>query len=713
MDDNNILSKIAQALLVDYSSVYFVDAVTRRYKWYSINTGYKALQIEPEGDDFFKNVARDAVQVVYPDDIDQVVKFLSEENLLHSIRTGAMNDITYRLVMDGKPVYHSMRLIKGVGENNDYFVIGVLNVDEKVRAEREKDAYNQIAESLANHYDTIYYVDTETDHYREFSSTDRYKSMGIPIEGEDFFAESRKNIDRVVHPEDREKVIYVHTRENTLEIMRNKSINSMSYRLIVDGNVVNVRNSMIWAKDRKHLIIGIENIDNEIEKDRTLREAERKNKVYSQVAQSLAEHYETIFYVDLENNNYLEFSSVDFYSKMDMKFSGEDFFADSKKNSDIIVHPDDRERLMEYFDKERLLKSLTKGYVQTVAYRLLLENGDVRYTRFSIVRSNDKTHAIFAVENIDEDVRKELKQKELEEERITYNQIALSLANRYVAIYYVDAETLNYTEYSCTNGAKELSVHVKGDDFFADFAEEVRTMVVPEDRSMFDISLDINKLNEIRESDDILQFSYRIFKNSAPVYMSYKAAWAADKKHFIVGISNIDYQKRRERDFIQALRSAKEQAERDGLTGVKNMTAYQRMEDSIQQAMNHGEQEPFAIVVCDVNGLKQINDTYGHKAGDDYIREACSIVCSAFQHSPVYRIGGDEFCAILKGDDFENRRSIMTMLREQMRSNNASGKVVLASGISVFDEENDKLVSQIFQRADALMYENKRQLKQG
>ena len=573
MDDKNVLSKIAQALLVDYSSVYFVDAVTRHYKWYSIDTGYKALKIEPEGDDFFKNVSRDARDVIYPEDTDLVVSFLSEDNLLRRIRTGAMNDITYRLIMNGRPVYHNMRLIKGVGEENDYFVVGVRNVDAQIQAEREKAAYNQIAESLASHYETIFYVDVETDRYQEFSSDD-------------------------------------------------------------------------------------------------------------------------------------------IYSKLDVNLSGNDFFEDTKRNTAAIVHPDDREKMLKFLSKERLGKELKKGTVQTIDYRLVMEDGSDRYTRLSIVLSNDGTHAIFGVENIDEEVKKELKQKEIEKERLTYNQIALSLANRYIAIYYIDTETLHYTEFSCANNDRELTVHVEGDDFFTDFAEEVRTKVVPEDRGMFDLSLDMNKLNEIRENDDILQFTYRIFRNSAPVYMSYKGTWASDKRHFIVGISNIDYQKRKEKEFMQALLSAKEQAERDGLTGVKNMTAYQRMEDSLQQAMNHGEQEPFAIVVCDVNGLKQINDTYGHKAGDDYIREACTIVCSSFQHSPVFRIGGDEFCAVLKGDDFDNRNMLMDGLRERMLVNNSGGGIVLASGISVFDAKSDKFVSQIFQRADALMYENKRQLKE-
>ena len=61
--------------------------------------------------------------------------------------------------------------------------------------------------------------------------------------------------------------------------------------------------------------------------------------------------------------------------------------------------------------------------------------------------------------------------------------------------------------------------------------------------------------------------------------------------------------------------------------------------------------DPFAVAVCDVNGLKAINDTLGHQAGDKLIREASMLICNTFKHSPVYRVGGDEFVVILIGQD--------------------------------------------------------------
>ncbi|MBR3316575.1 MAG: diguanylate cyclase, partial [Atopobiaceae bacterium] len=79
------------------------------------------------------------------------------------------------------------------------------------------------------------------------------------------------------------------------------------------------------------------------------------------------------------------------------------------------------------------------------------------------------------------------------------------------------------------------------------------------------------------------------------------------------------------------------------------------------QQLAEGTLSEFGLVICDVNGLKIINDTNGHQAGDEYIRQACKMVCDIFSHSPVYRIGGDEFAVILTGRDYKSREVLMQM----------------------------------------------------
>ena len=121
---------------------------------------------------------------------------------------------------------------------------------------------------------------------------------------------------------------------------------------------------------------------------------------------------------------------------------------------------------------------------------------------------------------------------------------------------------------------------------------------------------------------------------------------------------------------------------------------------------------PFGLVVCDTNNLKKINDSFGHVAGDEYIKKSAMLLCDTFVHSPVFRIGGDEFVVFLRGNDYSNKDELMKTLRARVQGNLlVKSEPILASGMAEFDPETDTLVSDIFDRADKDMYINKRELK--
>ncbi|MBR4472435.1 MAG: amino acid permease [Oscillospiraceae bacterium] len=152
-------------------------------------------------------------------------------------------------------------------------------------------------------------------------------------------------------------------------------------------------------------------------------------------------------------------------------------------------------------------------------------------------------------------------------------------------------------------------------------------------------------------------------------------------------------------------------ANTDPMTGVKSKLAYFAREKELNTLIEETRANDFSIVVCDVNGLKKINDTLGHKAGDAYICDACRMVCETFQHSPVYRVGGDEFVVILTGRDHLVRRELMTALHEKSVEHIASGGAVISGGMADFIPAEDGNVHEVFERADAQMYEEKQLLK--
>ena len=167
------------------------------------------------------------------------------------------------------------------------------------------------------------------------------------------------------------------------------------------------------------------------------------------------------------------------------------------------------------------------------------------------------------------------------------------------------------------------------------------------------------------------------------------------------------------REQLMALNTEKELARRDELTGVKNKKAYTELEKSVQGNIDNGiNYLPFALAVCDINDLKKINDSEGHVAGDEYIKACSRMICDIFDHSPVFRIGGDEFVVFLRGNDYTDREFLSEKIRSISRENTLNGEgPVVALGMSAYVSGQDKRVSDIFERADAEMYLNKKTLK--
>ena len=156
-------------------------------------------------------------------------------------------------------------------------------------------------------------------------------------------------------------------------------------------------------------------------------------------------------------------------------------------------------------------------------------------------------------------------------------------------------------------------------------------------------------------------------------------------------------------------------AYRDSMTGVRNKAAYHQIEERLREQIEE-KNAHFAVVVFDVNNLKKTNDLYGHMAGDDLIINVSHEICQTFKHSPVFRIGGDEFVAILETKDLDEYESLLEQFRnktEQKRLEDYPELVMsVACGAAVYDSDMDTCVADVFQKADYMMYQNKLSMKQ-
>ncbi|MBR5109720.1 MAG: transporter substrate-binding domain-containing protein [Clostridia bacterium] len=156
----------------------------------------------------------------------------------------------------------------------------------------------------------------------------------------------------------------------------------------------------------------------------------------------------------------------------------------------------------------------------------------------------------------------------------------------------------------------------------------------------------------------------------------------------------------------------------DALTHVRNKGGYDDYIRQLQLRLDKGEPLEMAIGVFDCDNLKAINDQHGHDKGNIYLTTACRLICKTFQHSPVFRMGGDEFTVILQNGDLKNREELVKAFEEKREEICASAEnkweeIHIALGIAVYDPEIDQSVNDTARRADKMMYENKRKAKNG
>lgn len=152
----------------------------------------------------------------------------------------------------------------------------------------------------------------------------------------------------------------------------------------------------------------------------------------------------------------------------------------------------------------------------------------------------------------------------------------------------------------------------------------------------------------------------------------------------------------------------------DSLTGVKNKHAYEDTAGYIDEQIKNGTAQ-FAVIMCDLNYLKLINDNRGHQAGDIALKKAAKLLCNAFPMSTVFRIGGDEFVVIPSVIEYARIDELLDALKAMLRKQKETSEDVLdrisfAFGTAVYDREKDSSFNDVFERADQKMYEEKKKV---
>ncbi len=442
------------------------------------------------------------------------------------------------------------------------------------------------------------------------------------------------------------------------------------------------------------------------------RRAGRKDIPVEKIAQSLSGGFEKIFYVDTYTDHFVEFNSGGKKDDLQIARSGKAFFKECEAAVNERVYTVDRNRVRQMLTKVTIMRALEDRKIFNLIFRLAAD-GEPEYYRLQAVMADGHTtrNIVIGLVNVNDTITEEEKLEEERRNSIAYSRIVEALAKDYISIYYIDTETDNFIEFSSSEEYQALNLERAGEDFFTASAENISKAVYLDDQVMVKEAFVKENLLRYLEKEGTFTMTYRLMLRDAPVYVHMKATQLYDKDHknIVIGISNVSEQIKREIENDIELRNAKEKINRDALTGVKSKYAFDEVEAKIDERIKDKKADPFAIVVCDLNGLKLVNDTRGHIAGDNYIKDSCHTICTIFRHSPVFRIGGDEFVVILKDRDYEYRELLMEKMRKY--SEECDGEMAIAVGLADYIPEQDDGIAAVFERADAAMYDNKKSLK--
>ena len=441
-----------------------------------------------------------------------------------------------------------------------------------------------------------------------------------------------------------------------------------------------------------------------------MNESKIPGTVYAHIVQTLIRAYKMLYYIDLETEEYTEYRIDEKTDTLIETKSKTNFFDRCLEIVPKHIHPDDREMYIKAINRENLLKTLERDKTFMLTFKAIVDGRETFANVKAALVPGSERYLVVGVSNVDKQTKQRKLDERLQEERIAYTRIN-ALTGDFICIYVIVPESGLYREYSATDSFREYKLPKEGEDFFAASRENGKKVVYPADLDRYLAFFTRENIMEEVARRGMFTMTYRLIISGKPTYVRLRATMVEEKDgpRLIVGINNIDSAVRQEEEYEKRLASARREANRDALTGVKNRHAYLDAEARLDRQIVKHRVSEFAIVIMDVNDLKRINDTQGHLAGDQYLRDASSIICNIFKHSPVFRVGGDEFAVIVQDNDYEHIDELMGMMNEHNLKAVKDGGIVIACAMSRFD--NDVCVAQVFERADIEMYKNKNDLK--
>ena len=258
---------------------------------------------------------------------------------------------------------------------------------------------------------------------------------------------------------------------------------------------------------------------------------------YASIARALAADYFNLYYVDLETDSFIEYSSEAENDTLAVERHGEDFFNASQNDALKYIFSEDIEAFVRSFTKENVIRALDERGAYTQTYRLLMKGEPIYVSMKAMRMQHDPRHMIIGVSSIDSQMKQKRIMEMFRVNRLAYTRL-MALAGDFMCIYTVDLDTGDYVEYSAAESYRDIGLAREGRDFFVQAGKDGRDLIYEEDLAGFiETFTRENVLNEIRRSGTFrTRYRLMISGRIIPVYLKAVIVPEEEGEKLMVGV---------------------------------------------------------------------------------------------------------------------------------------------------------------------------------
>ncbi len=258
---------------------------------------------------------------------------------------------------------------------------------------------------------------------------------------------------------------------------------------------------------------------------------------YADIAEALAADYYNIYVIDLDTDEFFEYSSNVGGEELEALRRGTDFFESARRETLTRIFKEDQQAFLELFTKENVLRDLDSQGVFTTTYRLT-DTGTPMYVNMKITRMRGGNRLILGISNIDSHMKQQEEDNKLRQEKMSLSRIA-ALSPDYIVLYTVDIKNGHYTQYNPSYGFEKFALSLQGTDFFGDVVKDAPKAIAPEDMERHLCVMDKDNFLRVLRQFGTLTHRYRLLLNGTPVPVALKAVLIQenDEEKIILGVS--------------------------------------------------------------------------------------------------------------------------------------------------------------------------------